>query len=119
MRLEDEDILGLMEQHSVIGSDEYGGTGTNEEFVLVGMIYQHLSSSENSVARLKREDLEIFKLNSSSYIVWIEGRDIDMFAEDEEDEFEDDTSIPERIPVAIEGPFTDSEIVELVNGGSI
>ena len=37
----------------------------------------------------------------------------------EEDEFEDDTSIPERIPVAIEGPFTDSEIVELVNGGSI
>ena len=42
-----------------------------------------------------------------------------MFAEDEEDEFEDDTSIPERIPVAIEGPFTDSEIVELVNGGSI
>ena len=32
---------------------------------------------------------------------------------------EDDSSIPERIPVAIEGPFTDSEIVELVNGGSI
>ena len=81
----------------------------------------NLKISKSSLFNLATEfsEEEIFKLSSSSYIVWIEGRDIDMFAEDEEDEFEDDSSIPERIPVAIEGPFTDSEIVELVNGGSI
>ena len=118
MNLDDDDIFEILEEHSVIGSEEYGGNGSPEEYVLVGMIYKHFSDSEQSVSRLKRDDLEIFRLGSSSYIIWIEGEDEEIFDEDEE-LFDYDTTFPDRLPVAIEGPFTDSEIVELINGGSI
>ncbi len=118
MNLDDDEIFDILEEHSVIGSEEYGGNGSPEEFVLVGMIYQHLTVTESSVSRLKREDLEIYRVGINSYIVWMEGDEEDFTDEDEET-FDYDTTFPEKLPVAIEGPFTDSEILELINGGSI
>ena len=117
MNLDDDEIFEILEEHSVIGSEEYGGNGSPEEFVLVGMIYQHFTSSESSISRLKREDLEIYRVGMNSYIAWMED-DEDVFV-DEEENFDYDTTFPEKLPVAIEGPFTDSEILELINGGSI
>ncbi|MCL4356903.1 MAG: hypothetical protein M1460_03445 [Candidatus Thermoplasmatota archaeon] len=118
MNLNDDEIFEILEEHSVIGSEEYGGNGAPEEFVLVGMIYQHFTLSESSVLRLKREDLEIYRVGTNSYIAWMED-DEDVFMEEDEGNFDYDTTFPEKLPVAIEGPFTDSEILELINGGSI
>ena len=37
--------------------------------------------------------------------------DEDVFMDEDEENFDYDTTFPEKLPVAIEGPFTDSEIL--------
>ena len=54
--------------------------------------------------------MEIFKFGEFSYIVWLN---------DEEEEDIEDVIRWSSIPVALEGPFTDSEIIGLINGGSL
>ncbi len=110
MLFDKESIYDIMDSYGIIGDEEYGGDGTDEEFVLVGIIYGIFISSKDSIKRLKREDIEIYKFGEYSYLVWLR--------ENEEVDLEDPIKW-EKIPSAIEGPFTDAEIVGLINGGSL
>ncbi|MGP6240326.1 hypothetical protein ACNF40_07970 [Cuniculiplasma sp. SKW4] len=110
MKFNEEKVLEIMEEYGVIGDEEYGGDGSDGEFVLVGIIYGVFITSKDSITRLRREDMEIFKYGEFSYIVWLK---------DEEEEDMEDVIQWRSIPIALEGPFTDSEIVGLINGGSL
>lgn len=110
MKFNAEKILEVMEEYGVIGDEDYGGDGSDGEFVLLGIIYGIFISSHEAISRLKREDMEIFKFGEFSYVVWLR--------EDEEVDL-DDVVEWNSIPAAMEGPFTDSEILGLINGGSI
>jgi hypothetical protein len=110
MKFDEEKILEIMEEYGIIGDEEYGGDGSDGEFVMLGIIYGIFITSKEAISRLRRDDMEIFKFGEFSYIVWLN---------DEEEEDIEDVIRWSSIPVALEGPFTDSEIIGLINGGSL
>ncbi|MHB8360667.1 MAG: hypothetical protein ACYDAO_03845 [Thermoplasmataceae archaeon] len=128
MKLDEKNIYDLFASLRVIGDPEYGGTGSIKENILVGYIYGILSENEESVIRVDREDMKIIKSGLYSYIVWFDDPD-ESFETEEGFEKLDIEPMEEYhtsenndlglIPVAIEGPFTDREIIELIHEGAI
>ncbi len=125
MILNEMRIFEILSDLRVIGDPEYGGTGSIKEYILVGCIYGFFTESERTVTRVDREDMKVIKSGTYSYIIWLDEPLDDLEKEDED--MQDEGIDPEKtetedivlMPVAIEGPYTDKEIMELIHEGAI
>lgn len=135
MKFEGKDIYNIMSAFHTIGDVEYGGSGTREEDILVGYIYGILSKSPESILKIDMEDRKVYKYGDHSYIVWFNGigtygdltNDYDRFEveiEDLSDAYGKENEYSEELgnslfPIAIEGPYTDNEIANMISMGDL
>lgn len=116
MTLDQKHINEILENYGTIGMEEYGGMGTSEELILLGIIYSTITNDEHAICRIARDDIEIYKLGDFSYLFWF-GTPED-YENDEEMEFKSSNMV-KKLPVAVEGTFTDQEIMDIISGGFI
>ncbi|MGP6221013.1 hypothetical protein [Caldiplasma sukawensis] len=116
MTFDQKHINEILESYGTIGMEEYGGMGTSEELILLGMIYSTITNDDEAICRIARDDIEIYKLGEFSYLFWL-GSPEDY--ENEEEKESKDSELMKKLPLAVEGTFTDQEIMDIISGGFI
>ncbi|EQB66805.1 MAG: hypothetical protein AMDU2_EPLC00006G0362 [Thermoplasmatales archaeon E-plasma] len=121
MKLDERKSFDILSSLRVMGDPEYGGTGSISENILVGYLYGILSEKSSAVIRVDREDMKVIKYGAYSYIIWFDDIIDDLEEEVAQEETSEDTEPGDimLLPVAIEGPFNDREIMELIHEGAI
>ncbi len=121
MMLDEKRGFEILSSLRVIGDPEYGGTGSITENILVGYIYGILSEKSNAVIRVDREDMKVIKYGEYSYIIWFDDIIDDIYEDAAQEEVYEDSETDDimLMPVAIEGPFNDREVMELIHEGAI
>ena len=121
MKLDEKRSFEILSSLRVMGDPEYGGTGSISENILVGYLYGLLSEKSSAVIRVDREDMKVIKYGVNSYIIWFDDiiDDLDENVVQEESYEEPELDDIMLMPVAIEGPFNDREIMELIHEGAI
>lgn len=87
-----------------LGDTKFGGGGTRDEDILVGYIYGVLSESATSELMHESKFLKVYRYGESYYMIWM----------GEYDAGDDSGGEPLILPVAVEGPFKDEDIENIL-----
>ncbi|MEM0155458.1 MAG: hypothetical protein QW597_02495 [Thermoplasmataceae archaeon] len=107
MSFDESNLYDLMDACQSIGDTGFGGSGSRDEDILVGYIYGVLSESHDSELIYEAKLIKVYKYGRHNYMIWM--------GEFESDEETDRKEEPLILPVAVEGPFSDEEVITIIS----
>jgi len=106
LSFDDANLFDLMDSCQSLGDTRFGGSGTRDEDILVGYIYGVLSESTSTELLYDTKLAKAYKYGEYSYMVWMGEFELEESGEQDDE--------PLVLPVAVEGPFRDGEIEEIL-----
>jgi len=108
LSFDDANLFDLMDSCHSLGDTRFGGSGSRDEDILVGYIYGVLSESSSTELIHDSEFAKVYRYGDYNYIVWM-----GEFESEEGGEGDQEGAL--ILPVAVEGPFKDDEIREILS----